>query len=669
MNFIEQISEEISGERAYKLTEQVTQYYRSPGSAGYHAATRMLCDQLMADGLLIEETHYPLDGETIVLDRTMPMAWEPYDARVQVISPAREEIVNFSRAASCLAWWSSPTSNGGVISELIDVGTGEQEADYAGKDLTGKIAFVHNANWHETWSKVSEGIARRGAKGIITDFFLYPTPPIRTREQVPEAVQLLRLEFNATKKYDFWACSVDQMTGEKIKNWLRSGPVQIHAVIKCNTFVGYGENILATIPGDSVPEESVFVLAHSSTGSRPGANCAAGAALLVEIARTLSSLIARGGLPRPKRSVKFLLMSEGLGSYNYLNSHLDETKLVRAAYCLESVGHNQRRMNTTLYFTGAPDSTPSFINDHFAAVLERIPKHWGWVGRNEPTISPIVVSTVPYTPWSDNSTWAAHGIPSTLLMSWPDEYFHSQLLTVDVTDPKVFAYVGGLVASSCYEVANAGLAESLWLAQWLYAKSVSRLNQENQQALWHSFTDQEKVWAVKRLNYLCWVDGEALKSLTALVDAGELPALVDRTTFLHQQLVSAKDQILSRFNHHTSVVMTELVGILRSVPKKNKKISTPGLKGLEYQQELALCQELGCQDPHFVDYVLKPATDEMWNLIDGERNINEIIEYSMLEFNLRIRPESWLPVFEGWQTAELISMSLDSPGEEVASHP
>jgi hypothetical protein len=659
MNLFETISAEISGQNAYELTDKITQYYRSPGSSGYHAATNTARNRLIEAGLQVEETHYPLDGKTVVLDRTMPMAWEPYDARVRLISPVQEEIVNFDRAASCLAWWSCPTPEAGIEAELVDVGTGEREEDYAGKDLAGKIAFVHNADWHVTWSAVSEAIALRGAKGIITDFFLYPTPPVRTREKVPNAVQLLRLEFNAAKKFDFWACSVDCPTGQKIKTWLRLGPVKVQAAIKCSTFVGYGQNILATIPGASLPEESVFVLAHSSTGSRPGANCASGTSLLVETARTLNALISQGALARPRRSIKFLLVSEGLGSYNYLNAHPDELKRVKASYCLESVGHNQRKLNTTLYYSCAPDSTPSFINDHFEAVLERVPKQWGWVGRNEADISPIVVSSVPYTPWSDNSTWAAHGIPSALFMSWPDEYFHSQLLTAEVTDPAVFAYVGAMVAAAAYEVANAGLAEALWLAQWVFAKSVARLYYENQQALWQPQQAQADEWTKNRLEYLCFRDSKALASLSGLVGASDLPALDAKIKLLQQRLSSVKGTMLSSVLQKKSAIAKPGSGpgiSLDSIPRKNKQISTPGLAGLDYLEALDLCHALEKQDAHFVDYVLKPATDEMWNLIKEVRNIEEIIEYTMLQFNLRITPESWLPVFAGWQKAGLIAI-------------
>jgi hypothetical protein len=224
MSVLEKIAAEISGQNAYELTRKITGYHRAPGSGGYHAATNLVRDRLIADRLRVEETRYPLDGRTVVLDRTMPLAWEAHDAKVSVISPVQEQIVDFERAGSCIAWWSTSTPDGGIEAELVDVGTGESEQDYAGKDLTGKIAFVHNANWHVTWSHVSETIASKGAKGIITDFFLYPSPPIRTRGKVPQAVQLLRLEFNARRQYDFWACSVDFPTGQRIKQWLGLGP-------------------------------------------------------------------------------------------------------------------------------------------------------------------------------------------------------------------------------------------------------------------------------------------------------------------------------------------------------------------------------------------------------------------------------------------------------------
>lgn len=92
------------------------------------------------------------------------------------------------------------------------------------------------------------------------------------------------------------------------------------------------------------------------------------------------------------------------------------------------------------------------------------------------------------------------------------------------------------------------------------------------------------------------------------------------------------------------------------VPRREKRISTPGLKGLAYGEQKGLRDRLASQDPHFVEYVLKPATDEMWNRIDGVRSVAAIIEDTLLEFDLRTEPGPWLAVFAGWHRAGLISL-------------
>jgi hypothetical protein len=96
---------------------------------------------------------------------------------------------------------------------------------------------------------------------------------------------------------------------------------------------------------------------------------------------------------------------------------------------------------------------------------------------------------------------------------------------------------------------------------------------------------------------------------------------------------------------------------LASFPHKQKCISTPGLKGMDYPQQIGLCRDLRQANPRFVDYVLKPVTDEMWNLIDGKRSLRDIVEYALLEFDLSTDPALWLPVFAGWLKAGLISLA------------
>src|ERR1700754_2674147 len=130
------IHRELSGANALATATNLTAFHRPPGGAGYHAATSLVVDRLRAAGLTdIVEATYPLDGEALGGREPFPLAWEPYDATVKIVGPVQEPVVDLTATSSCLAWWSTPTPPGGMTAELVDVGTGESDADFAGKDL------------------------------------------------------------------------------------------------------------------------------------------------------------------------------------------------------------------------------------------------------------------------------------------------------------------------------------------------------------------------------------------------------------------------------------------------------------------------------------------------------------------------------------------------------
>ena len=467
---------DLSGKNAQTITAEITAFHRPPGAAGYHAATNLVAARLRAFGIEdIEVATYPLDGATVAGHGPLPLAWEPYGAEISIVSPVQASVVNMADTSSCLAWWSKPTPAGGVQAELVDVGTGESDVDFDSKDVAGKIVLVGHTERPGGWSYAAQQAMERGAIGIVSDYLFYSFPPHRTRENLPEAVQLLRLP-NQFGRYDAWACAISHTAGQRLRRLLNTGPVNLHADIRCSLFEGYGQNLLATIPGRNLADESVFFISHTSAATCPCANCAAGPALMVEIARTLNALIERGELERPRRSIKFLFIIEGFGSRAFIDANAASLSNVKAAFCFDSVGHNQEKLKSVLLFYRHPDSHPSFINDYFAGVMERTPKDGTWVFANDTDISPVQFVQAPYTPWSDNHTWAAYGVPSPLIMSWPDLYFHTQLLTADNTDPRVFRRAGITTALAAYEIADAGPREARLIADEVAARSRFRLD-------------------------------------------------------------------------------------------------------------------------------------------------------------------------------------------------
>ncbi|MBV7334490.1 DUF4910 domain-containing protein [Chloroflexi bacterium TSY] len=539
-NIAKLIHHHLSGDNAQALTEAITQFWRAPGSSGYHAATNLVAERLRAIGIPeIDVNTYPLDGETQFLHQTMPLAWEPYNAVVRTTGPTQEPLVNFDDAPSCLMPWSCPTPPGGMTAELVDLGTGESDADFADKDLDGKVVFIHHTEHRALWTYAATKAMERGAKGILTDYLLYQTAPFRTRETLPWAVQLLRLP-NNKGKFDAWGCAVDHPTGQHLRELLHLGPVTIHANIQCRIFKGKGQNLLATIPGRQLPDESVFFIAHTSAA----ANCAAGPALMVEMARTLHTLIESGEIPRPRRSIKFLFVAEGLGSEAYIHRNRSELDKIKTAFCLDSVGHHQEKCNSALLFYRHPDSTPSFINDYFAGVMERVPKDTSWVFAEDNGLSPIIFEQAPYTPWSDNHYWATFGVPSPLIMSWPDRCFHTQLLTAEMTNPRVFRAAGISLALAAYEIADAGLQEALVIADEVATRSLYRLDTVGNQVARAVIEESGELQMLeentaRQLDYFAQRDGAAIASIQTLLP-DQVPEQAQASIALQQALLQEK---------------------------------------------------------------------------------------------------------------------------------
>ena len=470
---IQMLEQELSGERALESAAHLTQFYRSPGASGYHRATDFAADLLRTNKLdKVWVERYPLDGETKFMNVAMPLAWEPISGELRVGSPTGRLLVSYEDAPSCLPWWTPSTPEGGTTLELVDVGTGERVVDYQEQDVRGKAVLVRGTTRPSGFGHAATLATEHGAAGIITDYFLYQTPPFRTRESLPEPVQLLRMPTNLPSA---WAISVNYPAAEHLASLARRGATNIWVDIQARTFKGEAQNLLADISGTDEAGQIIHFVAHATAGTKPGANCASGPALMAEMGRVISALISRGRIPRPRRTIRFLINVEGHGTKHYVHNHRAEIDRTIAAIALDSVGHDQNKCKSALLFYHSPDSVPSFINDYYVSLMESPPKETRWVFSEGNRIPFVNFTDLPYTPWSDNHYYPAYGIPSPLLMSWPDLYFHTDFLTSDNLDPMVFRRCGITTALAALELAYAGPAEAQAIMREVGNRSQFRL--------------------------------------------------------------------------------------------------------------------------------------------------------------------------------------------------
>ena len=646
---IQMLELELSGERALESATHITQFYRSPGASGYHRATDFVADLLRTNELdEVWVERYPLDGETKFMNVTMPMAWEPISAELRVGSPNGRLLVSYENAPSCLPWWTPSTPEGGATLELVDVGTGERDEDYREQDVRGKAVLIRGTTRPTGFAHAANLAMEHRAAGIITDYLLYQTAPFRTRESLPDPVQLLRMPSSCPSA---WAIVVNYHAAEHLASLARKGTVNIWADIQARTFKGEAQNLLADISGTDEDGQIIQFVAHSTAGTKPGANCASGPALMAEMGRVISTFISSGRIPRPKRTIRFLINVEGHGTKNYIQNHRAEIEQTIVAIALDSVGHDQEKCKSALLFYHSPDSVPTFINDYYVSLMESTPKETRWVFSEGDRIPFVSFTDLPYTPWSDNHYYPAFGVPSPLLMSWPDLYFHTDYLTADNLDPMVFRRCGITTALAALELAYAGPSKIQSIMRDVGNRSQFRLGRIALES-----TDDDRTR--KRLITLARRDQQAVESALVLASPEELgqhPELESTKNEVQQEISDRLQQILGWLQDDSPTSEEFPPGDV--VPNRLIERDAPGLAGTGYWDLVQMAEEMHARDPKMRYDSLRIIGDEIWNFTDGSRSVNDITDAVGAEFDFDLDPRHILKLFHGLANEGLVSLS------------
>lgn len=670
----------LSGARAQRHTVEITRHYRSPGSSGYHTATRYVAEAIRDAGAdEISEERYPLDGDTRFLGRTMPPAWEPLEATLTLIEPVREHLISYEEVPSTLPWWCTSTPDGGVDVQVVDVGHGLSAADYSGKPVEGNAVLIRDSESRPAWAHAAELARRHGAAGIITDFLHSQTPPWRTREALPDAVQLLRLP----PRWDnAWAFSVGYRVAQHLADLIRRGPARVHASVRARTFRGEGVNLIGTIRGGDRARESVFFVAHTSAGTKPCANCAAGPSLMIELCRSIQAAIRAGAVPRPRRSLRFMFVAEGLGSSYFIHTHRADLADIKAVLCLDSVGHRQSTLKSSLVMYRSPDSVPGYVNDVGGALIEAS-MDAAWPFRAGPAISLVNFQQLPYTPWSDNHYWVTFGVQAPLFMSWPDLYFHTQLLTAEHTDPLVFERAGRVLGSLAVGIARAGPADAAPIIKEVAARSAYRLSRLTRDGLAELSQPGGEDGGSPASNALDRIgrhvrivverDAQAIRAAVALAGSDEG---IDKMT----QLADRAVQGLRRQADAELDGLAALAGIdappalsrapdegATPTPHRTSDGIAPGVVGLTYDEMAALVRAMQTEDAAVNWESLRIFGDELWNLADGRRTVAEIGEAICVEFGFRLGANHFLTLARGLEKAGLFRLEVAPVRSESGS--
>jgi hypothetical protein len=321
---------------------------------------------------------------------------------------------------------------------------------------------------------------------------------------------------------------------------------RVRARVVSRLYDGQMEVVTACIPGRS--KDQVLVVAHLCHPQPSANDNASGCAAALELMRALQHLIKQGQLSQPRRGIRLLLVPEMTGTYAYLATHEQSIPRMVAGINLDMVGQNQDMCGSVFVVERTPASMASFTADLLEAMREQ------WL---EGTQNPGATATYPLfrhtvTPFSGGSDHyilsdPTVGVPTPMLIQWPDRFWHTTDDTLDKVDPHMLAVLGGLATTYTYFVANAGSREATWLGHEMLSRFRARLAHSVQNNLTDALTKDgdELAQAAAQLERKVQFDTdrqqEALQSLLRLA-----PQEQGLVTGLRSEVAEAARQEMER---------------------------------------------------------------------------------------------------------------------------
>lgn len=481
---LEMVQRELSGPKAFQHVAEVCQHHRIQASPGFRQAAVYCRQQLEDAGLAAEIITFPADGKTRYWTLQMFEEWYCEQARLDLLSPASECLADFAAEPMSLIQRSVSTPPAGVEADVVWLKQGDDPEPYADWDLAGRMVFTDG-----DWNKVRQwAVEQKGAIGIISDR-MPEFPPVRHRFDIPDALMYTSFWWTGHEQRCF-GFVLSPKAGDRLRRqcqemWLghqqdasRPAYPRVKALVQASCYSGSLEDVSALIPGET--DEEIIVAAHLCHPRASANDNASGVGAAIEVARTLQTLINRGSLPKPRRSIRILLIPEMSGTYAFLATREDQIEKMKAAINLDMVGEKQELCIGPLVAEYPPHAAKSFVGDVLAACMELVAQEAKNLGGTS-SYALFKHTTAPFSGGSDHYIFSdpTVGVPCPMLIQWPDKFYHTSADTLDKVDPDMLYRVGCMTAAYAYTMANLGWDD----LPWVFGESRRRYLDQVQQLL------------------------------------------------------------------------------------------------------------------------------------------------------------------------------------------
>jgi aminopeptidase YwaD len=474
------IAAEVSGSQAKRTVQALSLNHRMRGSEGYRAAAELIRDRLRDYGLKeVEIISLPADGKIFYGTQRSRPGW---NASFAELWEQRRDGGKWTDSERVASWAEDPivlaqdSVSGRSEAELVDVGTGAAESDYAGKDVRGKLVLVSG----QPGDAAPLAVTKYGAAGIVS------WAQNQKTGWWGDDQSLIRWGHLDTWEDPTFAFMVSPARAHAWQARLAKGEVvRLRGDVKAERSPSAYLIPTAIIPGKDRSKEIVFSchLDHPSPGANDNASGCSG---ILEIARTLNRLVADGKLPQPARTIRFIWPCEVECTIALLNARPEFPKRTLATIHMDMIGGNTDITHGSLTVEGSPPSLPSFVSDVGSTIAR-------WVDAQsrlyadrgaapfplldaEGTKNPLNARIGGFSEGSDHQVWAEGSwrVPVIYIADWPDIYIHTNKDVPGNLDPTKMKRAMFIAAASAWYLANLDQAGVPGLWQGIWPEAVGR---------------------------------------------------------------------------------------------------------------------------------------------------------------------------------------------------
>lgn len=464
------LHEALSGERAKDHVIQITRHHRIQGSRGYRDAADYVLSALRAAGFGEEAAwveSYPSDGRVEYQTWQSPSGWDIDRAELRMVEPYDWRIVGYPEIAMSLITYSNP---GTATAELVWVGSGTRDADYAGKDVRGKLVLAtgYGGSVHRL------AVLKYGAAAVVCYL------DDERAAEYPDMLQYTGM-WPTTEELErtTFGFNLTNRQGERLRSLLESGErVVLSAEVEGTGLEPFFMDVpVAEIRGAERPDEVVVLSAHLDHPKESANDNASGSAALLDMARALKELVEAGRLPPPARTFRFMWVPEWYGTMAYIDAHPELAGpalggTVLADINMDMVGEHPELLHSRMNITTNPASLPSVLDDVVADMAAMVDATDIRTPRG--SLSAFNYRVTGYSGGSDHMMFIDRKVPG-VMIGHSDYTHHTSEDTPDKVDPVELERSELLAAGALWYLANLTPAQGVDLAYLAAANGAGRL--------------------------------------------------------------------------------------------------------------------------------------------------------------------------------------------------